>query len=215
MRKLEQLVQGFCDKGGFEPKGLVFIRTRRVTRSMNTITIASIPATTQQNAWPVIVHLEDDVSSLVPETMHMDEPILIENNHEKSLAKDITESSKFETTPSCMDAYGSGLEPSFMSIPSPDQDVNNLDSSLSDDSCHDKEEETLQQVLDRVYETKIAELKNELKECQANAALKYEENKIFREELLNWVNRWKDMNIKKNRYKKSKKINDRHKPALA
>ena len=84
-----------------------------------------------------------------------------------------------------------------MSIPSLDQDVNNLDSSQSDDSCRDKEEETLQQVLDRVYETKIAELKNELKECQENTSLKDEENKTFREELLNWVNRWKDMNLKK------------------
>ena len=97
-----------------------------------------------------------------------------------------------------MDACGSGPEPSFMSIPSLDQDVNNLDSSQSDDSCHDKEEETLQQVLDRVYETKIAELKNELKDCEANTDLKDEENKTFREELRNWVNRWKDMNLNKN-----------------
>ena len=125
---------------------------------MNTIPTASV-----QNARLVIVHLEDYVSSLVPETMHIDEPILIENNHENSLAKNFTEPGKFETAPSCMDACGSGPEPSFMSIPSPDQVVNNLDSSQLDDSCHDKEEETLQQVLNRVYETKIAELKNELK----------------------------------------------------
>ena len=32
-----------------------------------------------------------------------------------------------------------------------------------------------------------------------------EENKTFREELLNWINRWKEMNIKKNQYKKEKK----------
>ena len=92
-----------------------------------------------------------------------------------------------------------------MSFPSPGQDIANLDSSQEADSCHDKEEETLQQVLDRVYETKIAELKNELKECQANAALKEVENKTFRAELLNWINRWKYMNIKKNQYKKAKK----------
>ena len=110
-----------------------------------------------------------------------------------------------ETTPSCMDACGSGPEPSFMSFPSLDKDVDNLDSSQADDSCHENEEETLQQVPDRVYETKIAELKNELKEFQANAALKDEENKTFRAELLNWVNRWKEMNSKKNRYKKAKK----------
>ena len=35
--------------------------------------------------------------------------------------------------------------------------------------------------------------------------LKEEENKTFGAELLNWVNRWKDMNLKKNRYKKAKK----------
>ena len=89
----------------------------------------------------------------------MDEPIPIEENHEKSLAKSITKPSKFEAAPSCMDACGSVPEPSFISIPSPDQDVNNLDSSQSDDSFRDQDEETLQQVLDRVYETKIAELK--------------------------------------------------------
>ena len=92
-----------------------------------------------------------------------------------------------------------------MSIPSPIQDVNNINSSQSDDSFHDQDEETLQHVLDRVYETKIAELKKELKEWQANAALKDEENTTFREELLDWVNRWKDMNLKKNRYKEAKK----------
>ena len=96
---------------------------------MNTTPTASIPTATQQGTRPVIVHLEDDVPSLVPKTTHIDEPILIENNHEKSLAKDITESGKFETAPSCMDACGSSPEPSFMSIPSPNQDVNNLDSS--------------------------------------------------------------------------------------
>ena len=31
------------------------------------------------------------------------------------------------------------------------------------------------------------------------------ENKTFREELLNWINRWKEVNIKKNQYKKAKK----------
>ena len=71
-----------------------------------------------------------------------------------------------------MNACGSGPKPSFMSIPSPVQDLNNLNYSQYDDSFHDQDEETLQQVLDRVYETKIAELKKELKEWQANAALK-------------------------------------------
>ena len=115
----------------------------------------------------------------------MNKPITIVKNIEKSLAKNITDPSKCEIAPSCMDACESGPEPSCMSIPSPFQDVNNLDFSQSDDTLHDQDEETLQQVLDRVYETKIAELKNELKECQVDTALKDEENKTFREKLLN------------------------------
>ena len=59
--------------------------------------------------------------------------------------------------------------------------------------------------MDRVYETKIIELKDELKQCQSNAALIDEENKTFREELLKWISRWKEMNIKKNQYKKAKR----------
>ena len=47
-------------------------------------------------------------------------------------------------------------------------------------------------------------MKGELKQCQSNATLIEEENKTFREELLNWINRWKEMNIKKNQYKKAK-----------
>ena len=162
------------------------------------MTAASIPVTIQQNTQPIVVQLEDDVLSLIPETTHMNKPITIVENIENSLAKNITDPSKCEIAPSCMDACGSGPEPSCMSIPSPIQDVNNLDFSQSDDTLRDQDEETLQQVLDRVYETKIAELKNELKECQAKAALKDEENKTFRAELLNWVNRWKDMNMKNN-----------------
>ena len=181
---------------------------------MNNTPTASVPMTTQQTTQPVIVHLEDDVTSSVPETTYMDEPTLIKNNSAK-LAKDIIEDSKGEVAPSCMDAYGLGPEPSFMSFPSPSQDIDNLDSSQAADSCHDKDEETLQQVLDRVYETKIRELKNELKQCQDNAALKEEENKMFREELLSWINRWKEVNIKKNQYKNFQKINDMYKSTFA
>ena len=73
---------------------VVFVCTRRITRSMNTTPTASIPTATLQSTQPVIVHLEDDVPSLVPETTHMDEPILIENNCEKSLPKNITKLGK-------------------------------------------------------------------------------------------------------------------------
>ena len=134
----------------------------------------------------------------------MNKPITIVENLEKLLAKNIIDPSKCEIETSCMDSCGSGPDPSCMSIPSPVQDVNNHDFSQSDDTLRDQDEETIQQVLDRVYETKIAELKNELKECQADVALKDEENKTFRAELLNCVNRWKNMNLKKNRYKEAK-----------
>ena len=128
----------------------------------------------------------------------MNEPIPIVENLEKSLAKNIIDPSRFVMAPSFMDACGSRPKPWFMSIPSPVQAVNNINPSQSNDSFHDQDEETLQQVLDRVYETKIVELKNELKECQANAALKDEENKKFMAQLLDWVNIWKYMNLKKN-----------------
>ena len=101
---------------------------RRITISMNNTPTASVPMATQQSIQPVIVHLEDDVPSLVPETTHMNEPTLIKDNSAK-LAKDITESGKAEVAPSCMDAYGSGPEPSFMSFPSPSQDIDHHDSS--------------------------------------------------------------------------------------
>ena len=84
-----------------------------------------------------------------------------------------------------------------MSFQSPGQNIDNPDPPQAADSCHENEEETLQQVLDRVHESKIIELKDELRQCQSNAALIEEENKMFREELLNWINRWKEMNIKK------------------
>ena len=85
---------------------------------MNNTPIASVPMTNQQSTQPLIVHLEDDVPSLVPETTHMNEPTLIKNNSAK-LVKDIIESGKVEFAPSCMDAYGSSPEPSFMSFQSP------------------------------------------------------------------------------------------------
>ena len=48
-------------------------------------------------------------------------------------------------------------------------------------------------------------MKDELKHCQSNAALIEEENRTFREQLLNWISRWKEMNTKKNQYKKAKR----------
>ena len=78
--------------------------------------------------------------SLIPEATHINEPIPVLENLEKLLVKKITDPSEFEIAPSFMDAYGSGPEPSFMSIPSPVQDLNNLNSSQFDDSFHDQDE---------------------------------------------------------------------------
>ena len=103
---------------------------------MTTAPSVSIPVNIQQNTQPIVVQLEYDVLSLIPETMHMNKPITIVENLENSLAKNITDPSKCEIAPSCMDACGSCPEPSCMSIPSPVQDVNNLDFSQSNDTFH-------------------------------------------------------------------------------
>ena len=60
-------------------------------------------------------------------------------------------------------------------------------------------------MLGNVYQDKITEFKGKLKQCLSSTALLEEENKTFRKELLEWIDRWKKVNIKKNQYKKSKK----------
>ena len=105
------------------------VHSRRFTRSMTTAPSVSIPVNIQQNTQPIVVQLEDDVLSLIPETTHMNKPITIVENIEKLFSKNITNPSKCEIAPSCMDACGSGPEPSCMSILSLVQDVNNLDFS--------------------------------------------------------------------------------------
>ena len=51
-------------------------------------------------------------------------------------------------------------EPSFRDIPQPGQDLNDPNSSQSNESFHDKDEETLQQDLNRIYANKILQLKS-------------------------------------------------------
>ena len=167
---------------------------------MNNVPTISASIANQQGTQPSFFHIEDDV----PSTTHINEPSLIKDNNAKSI-KNIIELGKAEVAPSCMDAYSLDPKPSFISLQSSGQNIDNPDPPQIVNLCHENEEETLQQVLDRVYETKIIELKNELKQCQVNADLKEEENKTFREELLSWINRWKEVNIKKNQYKKAKK----------
>ena len=106
----------------------MFVRMRKVTRSMNNTPATSIPITTPQSTQPTIIQLEDDVPTSVPKTTCMDDPTLIRNNSAK-LTEDIIELGRVEVAPSCMDTYGSGPKPSFMSFPSPSQDIDNLDSS--------------------------------------------------------------------------------------
>ena len=78
---------------------------RRFTRSMTTL--SSIPITIQQNTQPIVIQLEDDVLSSIPEATHINEPIPVVENIEKPLAKKITDSSEFEIALSFMDACGS------------------------------------------------------------------------------------------------------------
>jgi len=107
---------------------------------------------------------------------------------------------KAEVAQSCMNTCIADAEPSFIS---PQSSSQNIDDSNSPRVANN--EETLQQVLDKTYQNKITELKDELKHCQSNAALIEEENRTFREEFLNWISRWKEMSTKKNQCKKSKR----------
>ena len=102
----------------------MFVRMRRVTRSMNNTPAASIPITTPQSTQPTIIQLEDDVPTLVPKTTCMDEPTLKKDNSTKSI-KNIIESGKAKVAPSCMDAHSSDPEPSFISLQSSGQNVDN------------------------------------------------------------------------------------------
>ena len=58
-------------------------------------TLSSIPITIQQNPHPIVVQLEDDVLSSIPKETHLNEPIPVVKNLEKTLSKNITGSSEF------------------------------------------------------------------------------------------------------------------------
>ena len=159
----------------------------------------SIPIANRHDTQPVVIHIEDDNPSSVHVTTHLNKSSLIKDNNTR-LVENVTELGKAEIAPSCMDTCISDPEPSFIS---PQSSGQNIDIPNSPQVAN--EEETLQQVLDNAYQTKITELKDELKHCQSNAALIEEENRTFREELLNWISRWKEMSTKKNQYKKAKR----------
>ena len=63
----------------------------------------------------------------------------------------------------------------------------------------------MQNVLDNAYQAKITELKGKLNHCLSNIALLEEENRTFKEELLDWIRRWKEAIAKKDQYKKAKR----------
>ena len=164
---------------------------------MNNVPTIPVSIANQQGAQPSIVHIEDNVPSSVPDTTHINDPTLIKDTSAKL--------GKAEVASPYMDTCSSDPKPSFISLQSSGQNIENPVPPQAANSGHENEEETLQQVLDKAYQTKIIELKDELKQCQSNAALVEEENRTFREELLNWINRWKEVNVKKNQYKRVKK----------
>ena len=145
-----------------------------------------------QNTQPAVVHIEDDIPSSILDTTQVNSLNFIKDNGAKL--------GKAEVAQSCMNTCIADPEPSFIS---PQSSSQNIDDSNSPQVANN--EETLQQVLDKTYQNKITELKDELKHYQSNAALIEEENRTFREEFLNWISRWKEMSTKKNQYKKLKR----------
>ena len=109
---------------------------------MNNVPTIPTSIANQQSAQPSIVHIEDDVPSLDPGTTHINEPTLIKDNSTK-LVKNITESGMEEVAPSCMDAYSSDPEPSFISIQSSGQNIDNPNPPQAAASCHENKGETL------------------------------------------------------------------------
>ena len=105
-----------------------------------------MPVTMQQSAKPFVIQVEseDDVFSSIHETVHIDE--------QTSTVSDLVTASAKELI---CNAYPneSKMEPSCAGIPSSAQDLNKPNSSQSNDSFHDEDEENLQQVLNRIYES--------------------------------------------------------------
>ena len=189
MHKLDNLAQICCDKEGLGFENLSF--SRRVTRSMHGIHSISGYKVDQQaskptSTKPAVVDIEDDIPSSIPNTMDVGNSTIAQGSDAQS---DEAEGNQPEANTNVADP-----EPSY---------------SQHCDSPHSpqvtKEDETLQQVLGNVYQDKITEFKGKLKQCLSSTTLLEEENKTFRKELLEWIDRWKKMSAKKNQYKKSKK----------
>ena len=137
---------------------------------------------------PTVVNIEDDISLSIPNTTDV-------GNSATAQGSDV-QSDDVEGIQSKTNANDVELEPLHSQ---------HSDSPRSPQVKVNKEDKTLQQVLGNVYQNKITEFKGKLKQCLSSTALLEEENKTFRKELLEWIDRWKKVNIKKNQYKKSKK----------
>ena len=112
----------------------------------------SVPIANRQDTHPAVVHIEDDIPSSIPDTIHVNNPTFIKDNDAKL--------GKAEVAQSCIDTYIANPEPSFISPQSSGQNIDNPNSPHIAN-----EEQTLQQILDKTYQTKIIELKDELKHC--------------------------------------------------
>ena len=62
---------------------------------MNNVPTISVPMANRQDTQPTVIHIEDDVPSSVPNTIHIKDPDLIKDNNAKL--------GKAEVAPSCMD----------------------------------------------------------------------------------------------------------------
>ena len=139
---------------------------------MNSTHTISSSMVNQQACQPAIVHIKDDIPSSIPDTINVNNPTFVQGNDAKS--------GKAEVTQPGIDTGIADPEPSSSQY---------IDSPISPQVTN--EDETLQHVLDNAYQDKITELKGKLKHFLSSTALLEEENKTFREELLDWIRRWK------------------------
>ena len=140
----------------------------------------------QQASKPPVVNIEDDDLSSIPDTINVNNPIVVQGNDVKS--------GKAEVAQLGVDTGIADPEPSSSQY---------IDSPISPQVTN--EDETLQRTQYNAFQDKITEFKGKLKHCISNTTLLEEENRTFRKELLEWIGRWKEMSAKKNQYKKSKK----------
>jgi len=152
---------------------------------MHSIHTISVHKVNQQASKPAVVNIEDDTPSSIPDTINVNNPTFIQGNDVKS--------GKAKVTQPGVDTGIADPEPSSSQ---------HIDSPISPQVANEKE--TLQHVLDNAYQAKITELKDKLKHCLSSTALLEEENRTFREELLDWISRWKEKVLKRISIKKQR-----------